>query len=79
MWLDGLGGGPENARRIGREMLRQFEELPPKLGSIDAERLFTVTQIGVHHLEQMWLTIEARLQQVSDARTTGGAETSRAE
>ena len=68
MWIDGLAGGPDNARSIAREMLRQFEELPLRLDGVDQERLFTVTQFGVHHLEQMWLSIETRLQHVADAR-----------
>lgn len=76
MWLEGLGGGPENARTIGSEMLRQFEELPPRIEGVDPERLFTVTQIGIHHLERMWAMIEWRLKQALAAREADAEGTS---
>lgn len=57
------------AQATGREMLRQFEDLPvTNPGEGEANRNFRITQHGIHHLERFWANVEGRLQSLPEGR-----------
>ena len=57
------GATSVDAIATGNEMLRQFEDLPPRFEGADPARVLPVLQFGVDHLERMWGNIAARLDQ----------------
>ncbi len=59
--IDKDGGSKADGEATKHEMLRQFEDLPPRFVGADPARVLPVLQYAVEHLEGIWGNVIARL------------------